>query len=162
MVLLIYGVFRGFTRGFIMQLTLLVAFIIGAFAALKLSGFTARILENRISISAESLYIVAMAITFLLVFVGINLVGKMMEKFAENAELSLVNRLLGVIFSVGKVIIITGVILSFVDRVDSRVHLLPKNSREHSLFYKPFVSITTTIFPSLKAPKQSAGDNEYV
>jgi len=40
-ILLIYAVFRGYTRGFILQLTLLAALGLGIFAALKLSGFTA-------------------------------------------------------------------------------------------------------------------------
>lgn len=162
-VLLVWAVFRGFTCGFIMQLTLLVALALGIFGALKLSGFTARQLEGRISISSEYLYIVSLGITFVLVFIGINLVGKLIEKIAESVELSLVNRMLGVLFSLSKTILIVGILLTLVDRIDRQTHVLPKNSREHSIFYKPFTSIVRTIFPSLGAPESNDEDiKEFV
>ena len=162
-VLLVWAVFRGFTCGFIMQLTLLVALALGIFGALKLSGFTARQLDGRISISSEYLYIVSLGITFVLVFIGINLVGKLIEKIAESVELSLVNRMLGVLFSLSKTILSVGILLTLVDRIDRQTHVLPKNSREHSIFYKPFTSIVRTIFPSLGAPESNDEDiKEFV
>jgi membrane protein required for colicin V production len=150
-VLLVWAVFRGFTRGFIMQLTMLVALALGIFGALKLSGFTARQLENRISINSEYLYLVSLGITFVLVFIGINLVGKLVEKIAESAEFSFINRMAGVLFSLSKTILILGILLAFIDRIDQQIPVLPKNSREQSIFYKPFTAIARTIFPSLGA-----------
>jgi membrane protein required for colicin V production len=162
LVLLVWAVFRGYTRGFIMQLTILAALALGIFGALKLSGFTARQLEGRIGISSEYLYLVSLGITFTLVFIGTNLVGKLIEKIAESAELSFANRILGVFFSLGKIILILGILLLFFDRIDRQVHVLPKNSREHSLFYKPFTTIVRTIFPSLGAPESDdKGASEF-
>lgn len=162
-VLMVYAVFRGYTRGFIMQLTLLVALAFGIFAALKLAGFTARQLEGRISLNSENLYLVSVGITFVLAFIGINLAGKIFEKIAESAELSLPNRMLGILFSLCKIILLFGILLAYVDRVDQKAHFLPENSREHSLFYKPFTSIARAIFPSLEAPASSDKSiEEYV
>jgi membrane protein required for colicin V production len=150
LVLLIYAVFRGFTRGFIMQLTQLAALALGIFAAIKLSHFTAAQLENHIHVSAEFLYTISLAVTFLLVFIGVNLVGKGIEKIAEAIELSFFNRMFGVLFGVLKTILILGVLLSFVDRIDRQVRFLPQNTREQSIFYKPLTSIAGTIFPQLR------------
>lgn len=157
-VLLIYAVFRGYTRGFILQLTLLAALALGIFAALKLSGFTADKLVDFISVSSESLYLISMGITFVLVFIGVNLAGKLVEKMVEAVELSFVNRLFGVIFSLGKMVIILGILLAFIDRIDQRTRIFPKYSREHSIFYKPFTTIATTIFPSLKSHGSQSGE----
>jgi membrane protein required for colicin V production len=162
LVLLIYAIFRGFTKGFIMQLTLLIALAIGIFAALKLSGFTSEKLESRINVNPESLYLISLALTFILVFIGINLLGRIVEKMAENAELSMLNRVLGVIFGLAKTVFIVGILLTFLDRADRKVHILPKYSREHSVFYKPFTVIVTTIFPSLKPPDSDSGYKEFV
>lgn len=150
-VLLVWAVFRGFTNGFIMQLTQLAALALGIFGALKLSGFTARQLENRVSIDSEYVYLLALGITFLFVFVGIHLIGRLVEKIAESVELSSVNRILGVLFSLCKTILMLGILLAFIDRIDKHTPVLPKNAREHSIFYKPFTSFATTIFPSLGA-----------
>jgi membrane protein required for colicin V production len=162
-VLLVYAVFRGFTRGFIMQLALLAALALGIFAALKLSGFTATQLKSHIHVSGEYLYLISLAVTFLLIFLGVTLVGKGIEKIAEAVELSIVNRMFGVLFSLLKTVLIIGVLLSFVDRIDHQVHLLPKNSREHSLFYKPMTSIARAIFPQLRLPASDDNtNNEFV
>jgi membrane protein required for colicin V production len=151
MVLLIWAVFKGYTRGFIMQLATIAALVIGIYAALKLSGFTAKHLERYLNTSSESLYLISMAVTFILVFIGINFVGHLVEKMVETVELSFVNRLLGVLFSVIKTMIIIGIILAFANRLDQKVSILPKYTREHSLFYKPFTRIATILFPSLQA-----------
>ena len=162
-VLLIWAVFRGYSQGFILQLTLLAALALGIFAALKLSGYTAEKLVDYISVSSESLYLISMGITFVLVFIGVNLVGKMVEKMVEVVQLSFINRLFGVIFSLAKTIILLGILLAFINRIDQRTPLLPKNSREHSLFFRPFTTIATTVFPSLKVPVSNNGaDKEFV
>jgi len=163
LVLLIYAAFKGFTRGFVMQLTLLIAWGLGIFGALKLSGLTARFLEDRLAIQPESLYLISVGITFLLVFICINLLGKLIEKAVESADLSFLNRMLGVLFSLCKTVIILGALLTFVDRMDRQVRFLPENSREHSIFFKPFTKIIRTMFPAFGSPDEDTSENsEFV
>jgi membrane protein required for colicin V production len=152
-ILLIYAVFQGFTRGLIMQLTLLAALLLGIFGALKLSGFTARQLENHINLNPEFMYLVSLGLTFILVFVAINLLGKLVEKLIEAVELSFINRLLGIVFSLCKIVLILGILLAYIDRIDQQAHFLPKDTREHSIFFKPFTTIARALFPALGKPK---------
>lgn len=148
-VLLIYAVFRGITRGFIMQAASLAALIAGIFGALKLSGMTARYLSDHWDINHEYLYIISLAITFSIVFILVNLFGNLLDKWVETAHLSFLNKLLGAVFNVCKVMLITGIVLLFIDRIDKQVSMLPKNSREGSFFYKPITSLTRFLFPVL-------------
>ncbi|MFO7369538.1 MAG: CvpA family protein [Bacteroidales bacterium] len=159
LVLLVYAAFKGFTKGFIMQLTLLIALGVGIFMALKLSGITARFLEDRLAIRPESLYLVSVGITFLLVFIGINLVGRLIDKAVKSVDLSFINRMLGVLFSVCKTVIILGALLTFVDRIDRQVRFLPENTREHSIFYKPFTQVIRVLFPSFGSPNEDPSEN---
>jgi membrane protein required for colicin V production len=149
MVLLIYAVFRGFTRGLVLQLASLVALLAGIFLALKFSGFTARYLIKHWALDYEYLYLVSLAITFTLVFIMISILGNLLDKVVQTAHLSIINKLAGAFFNVCKVMLIMGVLLLFIDRVDSRISLLPKNARENSFFYKPVTSTTLFLFPSL-------------
>ncbi|HEX2395424.1 MAG TPA: CvpA family protein [Bacteroidales bacterium] len=161
-VLLIWALYKGYTRGFIMQLTILAALALGVYAALKLSGFTATRLEGRLDLNSETLYLVAVAVTFILVFVGVNIIGKLIEKVVESADLSFLNRLTGVILSLAKTAIIVGVLLAYINRLDQKMHFVPENTREHSLFYKPLTNIATKIFPSLAVEKGYRGQGEQV
>ena len=152
-VLIAWAVFRGFTRGLIKQLTMLAALILGIYGALKLSGFTAAQLIDHIHVNSEYLYLISLGLTFILVFLVVHLLGNIAEKIAESANMSLINRVLGVLFSLGRTVIVMGVLLAFVDRIDIQTRILPPNFRENSLFYKPFTTVARTLFPALRSPE---------
>jgi membrane protein required for colicin V production len=162
MVLLVYAVFRGLTRGLVLQLASLAALIAGIYIALKFSGFTARFLIKHWAIDYEYLYMVSLAITFALVFVLIHILGNMLDKVVQTSQLSLLNKMAGAFFNVCKVMLIMGVLLLFIDRLDQRINLLPKKAREGSFFYKPVTSITLLLFPSLGEFDKGFGHEEFV
>jgi membrane protein required for colicin V production len=162
MVLLVYAIFRGMTRGLILQLVSLAALIAGIFIALKFSGFTAHFLIKHWALEYEYLYVVSLAITFALVFIMIHILGNMLDKVVQTSPLSLLNKLAGAFFNICKVMLIMGVLLLFIDRVDRQISLLPKNAREGSFFYKPVTSITLFLFPSLGEFKKGIGHDEFV
>jgi membrane protein required for colicin V production len=157
-ILLVWSFFRGFSRGVIKQLSMLAALILGIIGALKLSGFTAENLRDNIDVSSEFLYMISIGITFLVVFIAVHLLGNLVEKVVESAKLSLLNRFLGMIFSLSRTIIVLGVLLAFVARVDQKSKLLSADTREKSFFYKSFTSITYKLFPALRVP-ESLNDN---
>jgi membrane protein required for colicin V production len=158
LVLLIYAIFKGITRGLVLQLASLVALIAGIFGALKLSGFTARYLAQYWNFNYEYLYIVSLVITFSIVFILISLMGRLLDKLVETAHLSFVNKILGAFFNVCKVMLIVGIFLLLIDRVDNQAPILPKNAREGSFFYKPITSFTRIFFPALGIDKFSSGN----
>lgn len=160
-VLLIYAVFKGVTRGLVLQLASLAALLAGIFAALKLSGLTARFLSDHFQIGFEYLFLISIALTFALVFILVNLVGEWVDNMVETAHLSLLNKLLGAVFNVCKVMVIAGLLLVFVDRVDSRVRFIPEKVRQGSLFYKPVTSAVLFLFPEL-GPPQVNRNTEFV
>ena len=162
MVLLVYAVFRGITKGFVLQLASLAALIAGIFLALKFSGFTARFLLKYWAFDYEYLYLVSLAITFTLVFILIHILGNLLDKAVQTAQLSFINKLAGAFFNVCKVMLITGVLLLFIDRLDNRISILPKNAREGSFFYKPVTSATLLLFPALGNINKDNRHEEFV
>jgi membrane protein required for colicin V production len=161
-VLLVYAVFRGITRGFVLQFASLVALIAGIYLALKFSGFTAHFLIKYWAFDYEYLYMVSLAITFVIVFILIHILGNMLDKVVEISQLSVMNKLAGAIFNICKVMLIVGVLLLYIDRLDNRINLLPKNAREGSFFYKPVTSVTLLLFPSLGNTGKNSGHEEFV
>jgi membrane protein required for colicin V production len=149
LVLLIYAFYRGITRGLIMQVSSLAALVAGIFGALKLSGITARYLSDHWNFNHEYLYISSLVISFTLVFILVNFVGNLLDKWVETAHLSFLNKMLGALFNVCKVMLIAGIILLLIDRIDKQVSLLPKNAREGSFFYTPVTKLTRFLFPAL-------------
>jgi hypothetical protein len=69
---------------------------------------------------------------------------------------------MGVLLSVIKMAVILGILLAYVNRLDRKLHFLPDNTREHSLFYGPLTEIVVKIFPSLDGPSDSKGFKHQV
>ncbi len=162
MVLLVYAVFRGITRGLVLQMASLAALIAGVFLALKFSGFTARFLIKHWSFDYEYLFMVSLAITFTGVFILITMLGNLLDKVVESSPLSLMNKLAGALFNICKVMLIVGILLLFIDRLDKQISILPKNAREGSFFYKPVTSATLFLFPSLGDMDKGIRHEEFV
>ena len=149
-VLLAWAVFKGATRGLVMQATTLAALVLGIFAAVRFSGFTARLISNHLNANTEYLYLVSLALTFIAVFILIHLAGKGIDKFLEVIQLSLLNKVLGVIFSICKMALILGIILAYMERLDYKMPFLPEGTKENSIFYETLSSLAKEIFPGLE------------
>ena len=79
---LIWLAYRGFQKGFIIELSSLVALILGIYIAINFSGLTAGWLTDNFEISEKYLTIISFIVTFVVVVFGVFMIGKILEKFA--------------------------------------------------------------------------------
>ena len=63
---LLYGAFRGFSKGLIIEVATLAGLILGVFIAIRYSPFTEGILKDFLNITSRYLSYIALAVTFLL------------------------------------------------------------------------------------------------
>jgi membrane protein required for colicin V production len=94
------------------------------------------------------------------VFIAVHLLGSLVEKVVQSTELSLLNRFLGMIFSLSRTIIVLGVLLAFIARIDQKARIISMDTRENSFFYKPFTSIVYKLFPALRLPESLIQNNK--
>lgn len=86
---------RGWLRGFIRELMDLVALIVGAAVAFRLSGAVGGFMSDRFGVSAEAGRIGAGIVLFLLFSVGMGVIAHFLSKLTRLPGLTLVNRALG-------------------------------------------------------------------
>ncbi len=84
---------KGFRRGFIIELASLVGLVLGIWAGLRFSDRVTAALDLEVKHAA-----VAFLITFLLVLVLVVLLGHLLTKAIDIAQLSLPNKLAGIAF----------------------------------------------------------------
>jgi membrane protein required for colicin V production len=117
LLLMVAAVIKGFTRGLVVAVFSIVAFIIGLAAALKLSAVVASWLGNSTNISTRWLPI----LSFLLVFIAVVLIIRTAAKFIENtiewAFLGWVNKLGGIIVYVLAYTIIYSILLFYAEKI---------------------------------------------
>ena len=128
---MIVALIKGFTKGFVVGLFSLVAFIIGIAAALKLSAIVAHYLENSTGVSAKWLPVLSFMLVFIAVVLLVNMGAKIIKKTISLAMLGWLDRVGGIILYTILYTIIFSILLFFSEKtfllspatvLDSNVH----------------------------------------
>lgn len=130
--------YKGFSKGLIIEISTLAALILGIYASLHFSYVAADFLRSNFNMTDKYLNIVSFVITFLLVVIAVNLVGRLVSKFLGLIALSFVNRSLGGVFGILKAAVFLSFVLFFVQKFDSSGNLLSAETKQQSMLY-PYV-----------------------
>lgn len=147
---LLYGAYKGFSRGFVIEVATLLGLILGVYVAIKFSDYTENILRDFLDISSKYLSYIALSVTFLLVVVAIYLLGKMLTKLVDIVSLGLVNKLLGTVLGITKSFVILCIILLIADALDDKFQFMNKEVKENSLFYNPFLNFAQQMYNMIR------------
>ncbi|WP_394906515.1 CvpA family protein [uncultured Mesonia sp.] len=143
-----FGLIRGLMKGFIRELAALAALILGLYGAVYFSHFAYTFIEEQFNLSPAYCQWLAYAATFLLIAVGILLVGKLLTKFASALALGLLNRILGGIFGLLKAAFILSAIIYFFNQA-----VLPNEKilfdAKQSVLYPKIKMLAPAILPDL-------------
>lgn len=158
---LIWGIYRGFSRGLIMETATLIALFLGVFFAVKFSDLTANFLNVSFQIDPRFLPIVAFVLTFLGVVAIVIITAKLVEKFAEQAELTTANKVGGSFLGLLKYALGISVVIFLLNCAGKDGKFFSEETQSKSFLYKPLASIAATILPmnDLKEKAIEAGKN---
>ena len=131
---LLYGAFRGFSKGLIIEVATLAGLILGVFIAIRYSPFTEGILKDFLNITSRYLSYIALAVTFLLVVIAVYLLGKMLTRLVDIISLGLVNKLLG----------------TLLDALNDKFHFISEETRENSLLFDPFLNFAQQMYNTIR------------
>lgn len=149
-IFLLFAIWKGFRKGLIIEIFTLLALLVGIYAGINFSDWTSQKLTKNFDISGNYLPVIAFTITFLAVGAMVYFAGKALEKIVEVAHLSLVNRLLGILFSLIKTLYFLSIIIILIETYDERNKFVPKSLKQESLLYYPIQKIATTTIPKVK------------
>ena len=146
-IILIFGLVRGFSDGLVKEVASLAALILGIWGAIKFSTYTAAKLHDWFDMTGQFVGITAFVITFLIIVVAIHFVGIIVDRIISAVSLGTLNRLLGMVFGLIKTALILSVILLILNAIDAKHNFLPRDKIERSKFYNPIADIVPAIFP---------------
>ncbi|CAM4422308.1 CvpA family protein [Flavobacterium terrigena] len=148
--LLGYALFTGLKNGLFVEIASFASLIIGIFVAIKFSHLVRLSLEDLIKVNPKYIEIIAFAITFLLVVVGIYLLAKFFTSLTNFASLGWLNKLGGAIFSMLKSILILSVLISLFQKININHMLVKEETLNNSVFYNPIQAVSKFMYPSLE------------
>ena len=148
--LLGYALYNGLKNGFFVELASFGSLVIGIFVAIKFSSFVRFFLEDTIKTNPKYIEIMAFAITFLLVVIGIHLLAKFFTGVASFASLGWLNKLGGAVFSLLKTILMLSVVISLFQKININNMLVKQETLDNSVFYHPIQEVSKAMYPTLE------------
>ena len=150
---LVWGLYKGFTKGLIIEAASLIAFALGVWGGIHFSDFVATKLCHSFNWKSPYLPIVSFAITFLAIVIAVYFVAKLVQRFVEGLALGIFNKIGGAIVGTLKFAMVMSVIIFVLDALEKSYPVISIKAREESLLYKPIGKIAPMLIPSLKESK---------
>jgi membrane protein required for colicin V production len=102
LVLLAIGAFRGFRKGFLLEIAGILALLLGIIGAIKLLKEGMEFLSEHFEISSQILPYVAFLALFLLILLGVSLIGRLFKKMIDLTPLGTLDNFAGAIVGILK------------------------------------------------------------
>jgi len=147
---LLYAAWNGFKKGFIIELFTLLALLVGIYCGIHFSDWTAQKIQENITIEAKYLPVVAFTVTFLAVGAMVYFAGKMLERMIKVVNLSPINKIMGVVFSLLKMIYTLSILLILIETYDERGNFVPTETKENSILYSPVKRTASATIPAIE------------
>jgi membrane protein required for colicin V production len=149
-VLLAFALYKGIRNGLFVELASLVSLLAGIYFAIKFSSFIKEILAGFVKWNPNTIQIIAFILTFILVVIGISLLGKFLTGIADFAFLGWLNKLGGGFFRVLKTVLIIGIVFKVFEKINYHNFLAKKETLDKSLFYNPIQKTAGFMYPSIE------------
>ncbi len=147
---LLWGMFRGFRRGFIIEVCTLMALILGIYGAATFGDLGADYLVQEFNTEAHLSMVLSFALLFIGIVILVFLFGKMLESVIKLVALGLVNKIFGLVFGLAKFTLIMSGLLFIWNGFPLTKDVIPREWKNNSYLFEPLSDIAPAIYPVLK------------
>jgi membrane protein required for colicin V production len=117
-ILLMIGAFGGYKKGFLAELFSLLAIFLGVLAGFKLMGNAMLLLARHYAIDDKVLPYVAFAVVFVIVVIGVSLIGKILKSSLDKTVFGNVDQIAGGALGIIRTAFMISVLLWIVDSLE--------------------------------------------
>jgi membrane protein required for colicin V production len=146
---LLYGAWKGFQKGFIMELFTILALVVGLYAAFNFSDKFSKYMEFGKE-THSYMPAISFIVLFLLVGAMVYFGGKALEQVLKIAQLSAFNKVVGATLGVFKWLYLTACILVFLVSFDKEEKMIKKANKENSFMYALNSGVLKYSLPGVK------------
>lgn len=147
---LIWGAYKGFKKGLIIEVASLIALFLGVWGGVKFSSISAKYLSEMFSISEKIMPLISFAVTFIVIIIAVFTLAKLLQKIIKMVALGLVNKITGSAFGALKFALIISVVLSLVNNINAEINFIEPEMQNSSLLYHPVSKVALILIPSLR------------
>ena len=141
-----FGFFKGFKKGFVVEVASLGALFLGILGAVKFSGFVAKQIKVFFDWNLMAIKIISYLLVFILIVYGVSVLAKGLTKILSQASLGLFNKFLGSVFGVLKWAVLASVVLFFTVKIDQWITIIDQEMISQSILYGPITELGEYLF----------------
>lgn len=146
---LVWGLYKGFSKGLIIEAASLIAFGLGIWGGIHFSDFSAQKISKWFNWTSPYLPIASFAITFLMIVILVYFFAKVLQRIVEGMALGAINKIGGALFGALKFAFVMSVVIFILDSMEKSYPITSFKTKEESLLYKPIGKIAPMIIPGL-------------
>ena len=149
--LVLLGAFiKGMRKGLAMQIAGLAAIVIGAIFAGKAANIILPYLLEIINISSNVAVMLSYAIAFIIIVVGIKIIGRMLHNLFEALYISFLNKILGAALGVVSASLVLSILVNLAVILDTEQDIITERIKTETFFYSKIQKAAPIIVPYLK------------
>ena len=138
-ILFLFG-WKGLRKGLIIEVVTLLAFGVGIYGAMHFSDFTAAHLQDFMEIKPQYLNTIAFVLTFIILVVLVNLIGRLVSKWVKSMNLGFFDKLGGFLFGIIKGVLLCSVLLMVLNNFQLLGVVKPEVKEKSKLY--PYIEQT--------------------
>lgn len=141
-ILVVLGIFGigGLRKGIITEAATLLGLGVGLYGAFHFSDFTAEKLVQWVEINPKYLNVIAFIVTFLVLAILVNLLGRLVAKMVKAINLGFIDKLGGFIIGMAKGVLICSLLVMLLNALEMK-NIIKDKDKEGSLLY-PYIEQT--------------------
>lgn len=132
---LLLGLYRGYAKGIIRQITGLVGVIAAIFISLIYSSEIVKYILPKGFISEQWTPIVGFILCFFVVLIAVNIIGAIISKATKTIGLGFIERIAGALLGGLKMFLFTMAILFLFEKINSFGDFMPQDKLDNSIVY---------------------------
>ena len=150
---LLWGLYKGFTKGIILEAATLIALGLAVWGAVKFHDFVTVWMRESLNWTSKYMPVISFALIFIGVLVLVFAIAKLLEKIIKAVALGFLNKLAGGVFGILKFGLILSVIIFLLNAIEKNYSFIPPDVKNKSVLYEPVGKIAPLIIPGLKDSK---------
>ncbi|MEM9050921.1 MAG: CvpA family protein [Bacteroidota bacterium] len=149
---ILWGMFKGFKRGLIIELCTLMALALGVYGAATFGEMGSEYLQESFNTDPRVSGVLGFALLFVVIVILVFVFGKALEGVIKLVALGLVNKLFGLLFGGFKFALIVSGLLYLINGFPLTEDLIPEKQKQDSYLYDPAEKLVPAIYPILDRP----------
>ena len=152
---LVWGFYKGITKGLVIELATIVSLVLGIWAAMKFSELLSSYAKEHWSWDSKYLPVISFCIILLGVLILIYFLAKILTRFIKAIAMGWLNKILGAAFGMLKFALLLSILFFVANAVEKSYPTISSESKKGSLLYEPISKLAPMLIPGLSASKIS-------